>query len=267
MELSHEVPKCLLNMSRTFNDYDYALVHLFEEDKDYFNFYKESMDMGRRVILDNSIFELGEAFDFEKYSEWIGELRPTEYILPDSLQNLDITKINAKKFLTTFGRRHIRQKSIGVVQGKTYDEIVDCYKFYVDNNVYKIAIGFNLPFYLESDGGTDDIKYMNGRIQLLEKMIENGVIDYSKPHHLLGCALPQEFIHYRDDSHKFRFIDTIDTSSPIVHALERIRFGKYGIEKKCKTKLVEYFNVGMDEVDTEVLMYNVNIFNGFVKEK
>ena len=35
MLISHEVPKCLFEKSLDFNDYDYALVHLFDEDPEY----------------------------------------------------------------------------------------------------------------------------------------------------------------------------------------------------------------------------------------
>ena len=34
--------------------------------------------------------------------------------------------------------------------------------------------------------------------------------------HLLGCNLPQEYLYYKD----FPFIETIDTSNPIIHGLE-----------------------------------------------
>ena len=63
MLISHEVPKCLFEKSLDFNDYDYALVHLFDEDPEYLEFYKNSVKNGRHVLLDNSIFELGEAYD------------------------------------------------------------------------------------------------------------------------------------------------------------------------------------------------------------
>jgi hypothetical protein len=39
MKFSHEVPLCLLEDSLSFNDYDYALVHLLDKDKDYANFF------------------------------------------------------------------------------------------------------------------------------------------------------------------------------------------------------------------------------------
>ena len=56
MLISHEVPKCLFEKSLDFNDYDYALVHLFDEDPEYLEFYKNSLKNGRHVLLDNSIF-------------------------------------------------------------------------------------------------------------------------------------------------------------------------------------------------------------------
>ena len=44
------------------------LVHLFEEDQEYFNQFEEAINKGREVILDNSIFELEEAFDAVKFA-------------------------------------------------------------------------------------------------------------------------------------------------------------------------------------------------------
>jgi hypothetical protein len=55
MKVSHESPLSLLATSRQYNDYDYALVHLFEELPDYYKFFKESLEQGRHVILDNSV--------------------------------------------------------------------------------------------------------------------------------------------------------------------------------------------------------------------
>lgn len=43
MLVSHEVPLSLLEKSRTFNDYDYALVHLFEIYPAYKQFYIDSL--------------------------------------------------------------------------------------------------------------------------------------------------------------------------------------------------------------------------------
>ncbi len=68
MLVSHETPVSFLETSRRYNDYDYALVHLFETNPEYYSFFKSSKTLGREVLLDNSIFELGEAFDTKNRS-------------------------------------------------------------------------------------------------------------------------------------------------------------------------------------------------------
>ena len=53
MLVSHETPISFLEESREYNDYDYALVHLFETHPEYYSFFKCSLGMGREVLLDN----------------------------------------------------------------------------------------------------------------------------------------------------------------------------------------------------------------------
>ena len=91
IKIAHESPKSIFNEVQQYTDYDYALVHLFEEDKEYFNQFEEAINKGREVILDNSIFELEEAFDAHKFAYWVKKLRPTWYIIPDALENAEKT--------------------------------------------------------------------------------------------------------------------------------------------------------------------------------
>ena len=87
IKVSHESPLQLLDYSVTYNDYDYALVHLFEKYPDYYEFFRTNLKQhNRTVYLDNSIFELGHSFDPEKYSHYVDELNPTYYIVPDVLE-------------------------------------------------------------------------------------------------------------------------------------------------------------------------------------
>ena len=125
IKIAHESPKSIFSDVQKYTDYDYALVHLFEEDKEYLNQFKEAVSKGREVILDNSIFELEEAFDADKFAHWINELRPTWYIVPDVLED-------AKKTMSQMASWNMHYsdvvfgKKIGVVQGKTYKQIVAC---------------------------------------------------------------------------------------------------------------------------------------------
>ena len=56
IKIAHESPKSIFNLVQKYTDYDYALVHLFEEDKEYLQYFKDAVAKGREVILDNSIF-------------------------------------------------------------------------------------------------------------------------------------------------------------------------------------------------------------------
>ena len=261
MKISHESPLCMLEKSREYNDYDYALVHLFEENKEYYNFFKESLKQGRNVILDNSIFELGTAFDSDRYAYWIKELRPTEYIIPDVLEDTLGTMDNAldfkEKYLDLPGR------SIGVVQGKSYEDLVNCYQ-YLDKviDVDKIAISFDYSYYLELCPHPNKwMAYAMGRVQTLSRLSEDGIINEAKPHHLLGCALPIEFLFYREG---FDWIESLDTSNPVVHALRDITYEYGGLVSKQSVKLVDLLHTVPDDEQIAYMDWNIELFRNYV---
>ena len=92
-------------------------------------------------------------------------------------------------------------------------------------------------------------------------MYNKGYISINDRIHLLGCALPQEFGYYAD----FPFIETIDTSNPIIHGLEGTQYNSLGLLTKSPTK-IDQIN---KEIDTETL-YNINHnliqFKHFIKD-
>ena len=235
MLISHEVPKCLFENSIEFNDYDYALVHLFDKDPEYLNFYKNCVENGRHVLLDNSIFELGEAYDNDSFAKWVEELKPTEYIVPDALEDKDKTMQQMEQWNISY--RELPGKKIGVVQGKTPEEIIECYAYmdkYADAD--KIAISFDYSLYEEIIPHSNKyISWMLGRATMLANMVASGIINTKKPHHLLGCGLPQEFALYR----KYDWIESVDTSNPIVHGIKSIKYEHGGLQTKESIKLVD----------------------------
>jgi len=50
---------------------------------------------------------------------------------------------------------------------------------------------------------------MLGRVKLLGDLLRDGVINKDKPHHLLGCGLPQEFSFYKHSD--YDWIYSLDT--------------------------------------------------------
>ena len=63
IKVSHELPINALHLSRKINDYEYCLPHLLDESKEYRRFFYGTKSDGRYIIMDNSIHELGEAYD------------------------------------------------------------------------------------------------------------------------------------------------------------------------------------------------------------
>lgn len=256
MLVSHEVPLALLNESRAFNDYDYCLVHLLDLHPAYYNFYKESVKTGRHVLLDNSIFELGEAFNSDRFANYIEDLKPTEYIIPDVLGDCEKTKDNFIKFDNLYKSIHGRR--IGVVQGKTWDELVGCYNFMSDR-ADKIAISFGYSYYHDlSLEGNKWERFADGRVHFIDRLVDERIINKNKPHHLLGCALPQEFKNYK----KYKWIETIDTSNPIVHGIKNITYTKEGLNTKESIKLADL--IEERDFDRDLILYNVRMFRGFI---
>ena len=262
MKISHESPLSLLKKSREYNDYDYALVHLFEDNPYYYDFFKESVEQGRHVLLDNSIFELGTAFDSDRYAYWIGKLRPTEYIIPDVLFDADKTIENAREWMGKYN--DLPGKKIGVIQGKSYADLCKCYEvFDKELELDKIAIPFDSQYYKDSCVHPNKwVSLSHGRIQFLSEMLLNGVINKNKPHHLLGCTLPNEFVYYHGD--EFNWIETMDTSNPIVHGLLNIKYEDCGLLNKETVKLVDLLDANPNEEQIEIIMHNIKVFRNLV---
>ena len=257
MRVSHEVPIALLKQSRNFNDYDYALVHLFDEYPEYYEFYKKSVQSNRHVLLDNSIFELGEAYIGHEFAKWIEKLRPTEYIIPDSLDNAEETIYNLDNWIQNYD---VPGKTIGVAQGSTYEEFEKCF-LYVQDRVDKVALSFDCKFYHDMFNPSDYFNkwqcYMFGRIKTLNKLFTKDLV--KKPLHLLGCALPQEFVHYRGN----KWIDTLDTSNPVVHGIKGIQYKSYGLLHKQSIKLVDM--IEKKNIQFIGIQYNLKAFREFIK--
>jgi len=265
MRIAHESPLCIFDEVQAATDYDYALVHLYEENPEYLAKFEKAIQDGRHVILDNSVFELETAFDSERFLYWINKTKPTEYIIPDVLEDSYSTIVKLGEWKTLYeGRVETGSKTIGVVQGRNYDDIVWCYD-HMKDLVDKIAISFDYSF-MCPDTITDPEQrchaFMRGRGMLLKDMLKDGVIDISKPHHLLGAFLPQEFKFYRE----YDWIDTIDTSNPVVAGINNTRYHSvFGLNTKEKTKLIEYMNDELTSEQKEAIFYNIETFRGFCK--
>lgn len=264
IKVAHEAPITAFHDVQSYTDIDYALVHLIEENPKYRKLFEEAIAKGREVILDNSIFELGESFDEEKYLFWINKLDPTWYIIPDVLESRLGTAEKAKVWKNLYEHQvTASSKKIGVVQGTTYDELSQCY-WYMDElmEVDMIAISFDYSWYEGAFPHPNKyVSWMLGRVHFLSRMLSDGLINEKKPHHLLGASLPQEGMFYNHPD--YSFIHSIDTSNPVVHGLFGIEYPKTGLWSKHSKKLFELIDHEITEDELDRVLDNITAFGRF----
>jgi hypothetical protein len=263
IKIAHEAPLSIFDKVQNLTHYDYFLVHLFEENKEYLNKALECVKQGRETILDNSIFELGKAWDPIKFALWVEKMKPTWYIVPDVLDQAEATMESFDKFMEN--HPDLPGKIIAVAQGQTYDDLVKCYKkFAEDDRVGKVAISFNHPFYQTEWEGKNKYERMGtGRQMTLYKMLNDGVSNRRKPHHLLGCGLPQEFAFYRH----WVWVDSLDTSNPVMAGIKGMEYDRqpeydiWGLDDKPAQKLYTIINDDVDEITFQKIKFNIEKFD------
>ena len=223
INIAHEAPVSIMPLVQRVTDYDYALSVCFDKVPGYYEFFVDAKKKGRWVLLDNGIFEEGVAMDPVKYSDWIVRLQPNEFIVPDVLENGPKTMQQFEDWLKDYG--DLPGRKIGVAQGKTLAELVECYKF-MSAKADKIAISFDYSLYLNEIMPHDPapnkwVGWVRGRLFVLEYLYGLGILNTKKPHHLLGAALPGEFGTYPRIPGIRDVIESLDTSNPVVYAIKR----------------------------------------------
>jgi len=272
MKISHESPLALLQISRAYNDYDYALVHLFEKYPEYYKFFEESLLLDRTVILDNSIFELGTAFDADEFYKWVLKLNPTYFIIPDVFDNGIATVKNVKEWVKKYGEKIHDSQAMAVAQGSTPAEFLDCYQTLYKMGISMIAFPVNSKSYLNGKEYTPQ-NMMEGRYMMVNACLNwlrsrpwfesvcSESFEYLQAHHLLGLSLPQEVALYKDIPE----IVSIDTSNPVLHGMEGIWYDEDGcLDTKSSGKMHEMMEWVISKNQFDTICHNITKFRSHV---
>ena len=111
------------------------------------------------------------------------------------------------------------------------------------------------------------IKHLNELFKLLGDLLKHGIINKDKPHHLLGCALPQEFSFYKHSDYDWLY--SLDTSNPVVHGMAGIEYkekdGVFYLEDKSDTKLFTLMNEDVENLDK--VFYNIMKFRANIDDE
>ena len=255
IKVSHETPLCLLGDSKNFNDYDYCLPHLLDEEEGYEEYFRQAKEEDRYLIMDNSLHELGEAYNTERLMYWINELTPDEFIVPDVWEQRDASVVNARKWAQIKLPKGVEK--VAVVQATTIHEAATCYQTYKDLGYKKIAFSYGASYYNDVvPHPNKDLGKAFGRLSVISALYKTKVISQTDRIHLLGCAVPQEFGWYKG----YDCIESIDTSNPVMAALEGTRYNLWGLDSKPKANMNDYFFMLSDQVNWELVTDNLTKF-------
>jgi hypothetical protein len=260
VKISHEVPLCLLEESKVFNNYDYCLPHLLDEYKEYKDYFLKAKEKGRYIIMDNSLHELGKSYDTSRLLYWINELKPNEFIVPDVWEDMEGSIKNAEEWKAIELPEGIEK--MVVIQAKTIDEAFKCTKIYKKMGYKKLAYSYGASYYNDvCPHPNKDFGKALGRIFVITALYNQGVLTENDRIHLLGCAVPQEFSWYQ----KIPFIESIDTSNPIMSALEGVLYKDFGLDEKPLIDInASILKAKKSDFNLKILEHNVKNFKKFI---
>jgi hypothetical protein len=262
MKISHELPLSLFPYSLDWNDYEYCLPHLLDKHDEYRQFFLDSRERNRFIIMDNGLFE-GVTHTNQDLLEKIKLIEPDIFIVPDAWNDKNKTANNAKHWLQY--ELPERTNLMVVMQGNNVGEIHQLYQQCVDLGYKHFAFNHSSVVYHELCPTENKLANQTvGRVLLLEHMKKENLI---KPHHyihLLGCSVPQEFTHYRDNWEP-GMINSVDTSNPIICGALGIRYEEIGLLEKPSNKIEEFMESDLED-KLEDIKYNVKRFKHFCKK-
>lgn len=256
--ISHEIPKVLFPYHDLISDFPYVLAHLLDEDKQYSHFYKQKLQEAPYSILDCSAFELGEAIDSDDLWDLADRYEPTHLVLPDKIHDKNFTIEKSTEFARKYGDKSTNNnlKFIGVVQGQTFDELMECAKAYISLSLVDIIA---IPFHCLPSSAADN--NIVPRVIFFRNLISDKF--FNKKIHFLGVESISELLLYTEDEKSK--IYSVDTSSPIINGWNNIRYKECGTsEPKPKEKLADNIDKKLTYHQIEDIVYNVAQFKQYL---
>ena len=260
IKISHEVPLCLLEESLTFCDYQYALPHLLESNETYRLHFLRCKNKGVEIYMDNSLHELGHSMDADVLLKWIDILEPSNFFIPDVWEDCTASIVNAKYWSKIQLPKNTTK--VAVVQAKSINEAIRCTQTYIDLGYEKIAYSYGASYYNDIYPHINkDLGKALGRLKMISTLYSNGVLLPTSRVHLLGTACPIEFSLYKG----IKCIESVDTSNPIMSAIDGIKYNNLGTHSKPKSNMNSCSNIDYKDINMELLNHNVKTFKNIIK--
>lgn len=264
MKVSHELPLCLLEQSEKLNDYEFCLPTYWFKSDQYKEYYKKAKQNGRFIIADNGLFE-GDSFNEQQLIDFINELQPDIFVIPDVWNDAVLSLKNAKYWVNVI-KHHLPSttKLMAVIQCTDYDIGSMLYTQYIDLGIECIAFNHSSTAYQDFFPHENlSVSKMMGRIYFINKLKKDNIIQEHIHHHLLGCSIHSEFMYYGKG---YEFIKTMDTSNPVVWGCKGYTYDDLiTYVEKPKEKIEKFFDEDLDYIQRELIFENILKLKSYLK--
>ena len=184
---------------------------------------------------------------------WIDEIKPDEFIVPDVWEDYAASIRNAKQWSKVQLPEGVTK--VAVVQAKSMYEAGLCVQAYRDLGYKKIAFSYGAEYYHSEicPHPNKDLGKAIGRYMVLSTFQNNKTLLPNDRVHLLGTASPIEFGMYKN----MPFIESIDTSNPIMAGIEGIPYTKMGLDSKPTANMNNFQDKPITEDQMKFIEHNI----------
>lgn len=264
MLISHELPLSLLHEDIKWNDYSFCLPTYWFKNTQYKEHYKALSKTDRFIIADCGLFE-GDSFTNEELIDFVNELEPNIFVIPD-VWNDSIQSLKNAKYWQNVLKPQLSSKTklMAVIQCTDYEIGSTLYKQYIDLGIECIAFNHSSVAYQKFFPHENlSVSKMMGRIYFINQLKVNRIIDPKVHHHMLGTAIPDEFKYY---GRGYEFIKTVDTSNPVVWGCLGVKYGEKIVSiQKPDPKIEVFFNEHLTERQKYLIEENIRKFKSYIK--
>lgn len=260
MKISCEAPLSWMPRVSKHIDFEYALAHRLNENE-YFDFFAQKAREGKTIYLDNSAFELGEAFSADDLLELYEDLitfatYPHEVfvIAPDVLGHREKNHEKIMEFFkianATAGPDIIPQ-IFATIQGSTLKDRIHSYKKLSDEGISNFTIPGG---WVKGKDGKMHREPEDARLKLVS-MIPWKPYDRA---HLLGCMDVTKLPFYQE----YTNVISVDSSFPIAMALEGNELTPMGADKPATKIDDNFFREEPTGVERKLIARNIKTLKG-----
>lgn len=279
IDLAFITPTSYLEKYAKQGDIYLALAHLIDDEgqNDYACFHRREADQGRRVILDNGLFE-GAQVDPESLLRRARAIKASVVCAPDVLYDSQGTIKEFKSFVKAKQDFGLHCSIMGIPQANNPIDWWDCYRFmdlssdceFIGLSILSIPHAFeelarDTGIWKKFERITHSRVYLLGQLRAYASLIGRPVT----PCHLLGLGESYSDIIYANRNLPDVVISN-DSSSAFVHGMCNVRYSRLGVIPGGKISEKLDFSItkathGVTSSNEDTIQFNIDVAQMLVR--